>query len=279
MDDGLKRILDSMRGYGRDISVYDESFLKMTIEKRLNMTGAGDADGYCLLLKESRTEAGAFCDALRITYSCFFREPLSFALIERLLPALIESKAEGSEIRVWSAGCAGGQEAYSIAILLHENIAAAGRRVRYRIFATDISGEALRIAQEGAYSLAAVKDVRMGQAQKYFIRSGDVYRAAPLLKENICFSEYDLLDRGSAHPPESIYGGFDIVFCRNVMLYYRASLRNFMMEKLARSLADGGILVAGEAERSFAARTAGLDELFPSAAVFKKQKTANRNQD
>lgn len=249
MDGALKCVLETMKGQGRDISVYDESFLGVTLHKQREKSGAADAVSFCRLLKESRAEADAFADSLRVTYSCFFREPFSFALFEKLLPALIENKPVGSEIRIWSAGCADGQEAYSIAILMEEAIAAKGRGMRFRIFATDVSKETLKAAEAGAYGFEAVKDVRAGQLQKYFTLAGSIYRVAPVLKGNVGFSVYDLLDRKTAHPAESIFGGFDIVFCRNVLLYYNAGQRRFMMEKLAKSVEDGGTLVVGEAER------------------------------
>lgn len=272
MDGVLKCVLETMNGYGRDLSVYDESFLLMTLEKQKEKSGARDGDAFCRLLRESRAEADALCDSLRITYSCFFREPFSFALFEKLLPGLIESKPGGSEVRIWSAGCAGGQEAYSIAILMEEAIAQKGRGIRYRIFATDVSKTTLQAAQTGAYRFEAVRGVRTEQLQKFFTPAGEVYRVSPVLKQNICFSEYDLLDRKTAHPAESIFGNFDIVFCRNVLLYYNAVQRRFIMDKLARSMADGGILVVGEAEKAFAARTVGIGAAFPSAAVFRKSK-------
>jgi len=277
VEDGSKCVIETMREYGSDLSVYDASFLEMTLKKRREKAGVRDLEEYCNLLRENSGEAGALKESMGITYSSFFREPFSFALVEKMLPALAKCKAESGEIRVWSAGCADGQEAYSLAMLLEE--CAARENARYRIFATDISKSALRTAEAGAYRSDAFHDVRCGLVKKYFLLQGDFYRASPALKKNITFFEYDLLDKQSAYPTESIFGGFDIVFCRNVMLYYRPGLRRFMLDKLVRSVRPGGMLVVGEAERAFAARYAGLAAACESATVFIKPKPKKTGKD
>ncbi len=270
MEDGIDHVIHTMHRHGRDLSIYDESFLKRCVEKHMEKLSAKNVVDYCGLLNRDKAAAEAFAHSLHITYSRFFREPCSFAAIERRLPGLIESKADGREIRVWSAGCAYGQEAYSIAILLDEIISAAAGDMHYRIFATDISPEVLRAAETGVYRFDSIRDVRAGRLKKYFVHAGDLYRVSPLLKKNISFSVYDLLDRYSAHPAESIFGSFDIVLCSNVLLYYKSDLRLFMMEKLTRSLAGGGFLVVGEAEKGIAEKSAELAAIHTSEAVFKK---------
>jgi len=271
LDDASRCVIEAMRAYGRDLTVYDERFLQKTLDKRLGHTGVRDADEYGRVLRENKTEADALSDALGITYSCFFREPFSFALIEKLLPGIIGQKVPVGELRVWSAGCASGQEAYSIAMLLQEALAAKEGRVRYRIFATDISREAILAADAGLYRPESLSDVRFGHVEKYFLQYGGIYRVSPLIRNNIIFSVYDLLDQTSLHPSESIFGGFDIVFCRNVLLYYREDVRRSLIKKLAKSLTGGGYLVIGEAEKPFAALAADLKQVFPSAAVFVKK--------
>lgn len=265
MKDGIDRVIQIMRRYGRDLSVYDEPFLERCLEKCMERSEAQTMGGYCALLDQDGAEADALAAALRITYSRFFREPGSFAAIERKLADMAERKAAGSEIRIWSAGCAYGQEAYSIAILLDEIMPAA-----YRIFATDISQKALRAAENGAYRFDSVKDVRADRLEKYFVKTGDLYRVAPLLKKNVSFSVYDLLDRRTAHPAESIFGSFDIVLCMNVLLYYRSDSRLFIVNKLARSLAEDGFLVVGETERGIAAKSGNITAIHMREAMFVK---------
>ncbi len=120
MSDAYNKIAVTMKQkYNRDISVYDDSYLLKSIEKRKFTAGVKNTVDYCGMIEENSTEADAFYHSLNITYSQFFRDPLNFALLETLIiPRLINQKPDGSEIRVWSAGCSSGQEAYSIAMLL-----------------------------------------------------------------------------------------------------------------------------------------------------------------
>ncbi|MCX5971492.1 MAG: hypothetical protein NTV14_08345, partial [Coprothermobacterota bacterium] len=163
------------QAYGRDISVYDSSFLAKSLQKRLAATGITSFAAYRDCLRENRTEAEDFLDSLNITYSEFFRNPLTFALLEqRVLPALVERKAlTCEEIRIWSATCAAGEEPYSIAILLDQIASATGKTIPARIFATDIGEEGLATARVGSYSAAALRNVALKHLQDCFTSRGD----------------------------------------------------------------------------------------------------------
>jgi len=150
--------------YAKDISRYDESFLLKSIEKRMAARSLTTIADYCKYLSEDVKEAEEFYRSLNITYSEFFRNPLTFALLEhRVLPALIEEKLDSgtAEIRVWSAGCAAGQESYSIACLLDELLYARKKSLSFRIFATDISEKCLVFARSGVYDAVTVQNVRL----------------------------------------------------------------------------------------------------------------------
>lgn len=258
--------------HGKEISMYDESFLIKSLEKRRMDTGAVTTAAYLEYLEGSCMEADAFSNSLNITYSDFFRNPLTFALLEQwVLPALITSKS-GTEIRVWSAGCSSGQEAYSMAMLLSNLIPVNGQPIRYRIFATDISQSALAVARSGIYFEDAVHNLRMKELESYFVHTGEVYTVVPRLKECIEFSTYDLLDRHSAYPPECIYGDFDIVFCSNLLFYYKPEIQQFILRKVQQAMAPDGYLVTGEAERAFVEQTGRLRMVAPPAAVFQIKK-------
>ncbi|MEI8190326.1 MAG: CheR family methyltransferase, partial [candidate division NC10 bacterium] len=192
----LDALVDAMRqAHGRDLSQFDESFLIKSIEKRLAATACGTAAAYLERLADDRAEAEALCDSLRIGYSEFFRDPLTFALLERVvLPALVQEKSGGPEIRIWSAGCAAGQEAYSVAILLEELATLRERPVPFRIFATDVSEADLAVARNGVYDHAAVQKVRLRHLRDYFSAKGEIYVVAPRLRDRVDFSTYDLLD-------------------------------------------------------------------------------------
>jgi chemotaxis methyl-accepting protein methylase len=266
-------ILD--RVYGRDISLYDESFLMKSIGRRLAETGITTIEAYGRVLSESSPEAQAFLQSLNINYSEFFRNPLSFALLEQvILPGLAAQKENKGrpEIRIWSAACAAGQEAYSIAILLDELAAARSNAMSFRLFATDISENDLALAKKGVFDDAAVQNVRMKHLRRYFIRTGDTYTAVPALRDRIDFSAYDLLEEGSTCPAVSIYGDFDLVICSNLLFYYRVDIRQRILNKIYHCLSADGYLVTGEAEREMVAKMAGFRAVDPFAPVFQKKK-------
>jgi len=167
----------------RDISMYDESFLLKSLKRRWVANQGMEASEYAGCLAGSGSEAEAFYSSLNITYSEFFRNPLTFALMEQyVLPSLVRQKQIGGEIRVWSAGCSAGQEAYSIAMLLNELDDATGNGLRFRIFATDISEAALNIARKGIYDQDAIQNITLKQLHKYFIRKDDKYVIVSELK-------------------------------------------------------------------------------------------------
>jgi chemotaxis protein methyltransferase CheR len=276
MSRDLDAIIEVMcRVHCRDISLYDEAFLAKSADKRMAATGIRTLAAYGEALSDDHTEAEALFFSLRIAYSEFFRNPLTFAVLEQLvLPALIaaNNKAGRTEIRVWSAACSAGQEAYSMAILLEEAASAPARPVPFRIFATDISEVELSAAREGVYDFAAVQNVPLKHIQERFTRQGDRYRVFPRLKEFIDFSIFDLLDESSSCPPSSIYGDFDLVLCSNLLFYYRADVRRLILDKVCRALSPEGYLVTGEAEREIVSGHKGFRAVAPPAAVFRKIK-------
>ena len=253
LEEELKEtLLGLARVYSEDLLRYDEKFLVKSFLYGCKKSGLDSPRRYCEYLEQNSAEADSFFKSLHIPFSQFFREPILFAYLEqRLLPNLLNHTAPGGEIRIWSAGCAGGQEAYSIAMLLESLLENAPGGLRYRIFATDISQEAILHAKSGEYLAADVQNVKIKYLQKYLFKSGNHYTVSPALKENIVFSSYDLLDTNSVNPPESIFGNFDMIFCANVMMYYNADARAYILRKMERALTNNGFLILSEAERAF----------------------------
>jgi chemotaxis methyl-accepting protein methylase len=252
--------------HGLDISRYEEAFLRKTISKRMVATGAETVANYGGKVAGDRAEAGIFFRALRIDHSEFFRNPLTFAVIAQVvLPGLVEAKKKsGGEIRVWSAGCASGQEAWSLAILLEES----SGLVPYRIFATDLADPDL--ARVGVYGAEAVGNVRARHLREYFSRQGELFSVVPRLRARVDFSAYDVLDRSSASPAASIYGGFDLILCCNLLFYYRQEARRHILDKICHALSPGGYFVTGEVERGMVKGHKGLRAVMSPAAVFEK---------
>jgi len=254
--------------YKIDLTIYDDAFLLKSLERRITGIDVSQSD-YPFYLQENRHEADGLMASFQITYSQFFRNSLTFAVLEQLvLPHLFSQQPENSEIRVWSAGCSTGQEAYSIAMLLEEMSRASSKPIRFRIFATDLSQEALNIARTGIYDEDSVANIRIKHLNSHFKKQGEAYAVTPGLKAKIDFSEYDLLDAHSSNPPDSIFGDFDIIFCCNLLFYYRNDVRRSIVKKLKRSLAEGGYLVTGEAESIFMGKDEDLKMMSSSAPIF-----------
>jgi chemotaxis methyl-accepting protein methylase len=256
--------------HGLDISMYESSFILKSVEKRINLLNLKDVDDFADLLSKDKDEANALFSSLNICYSEFFRNPLTFTLLEQIiLPRIIEEKPESSEIRIWSAGCAAGQEAYSIAMILDDHIRRKEKATRFRIFGTDISNRAIETAREGVYNASEVQNMSLRMISQYFTRQGESYAVSENLKDCIDFSHDDLLDPRSVSPSKSIYGDFDLICCSNILFYYKPEIRQIILRKLYISLSPKGFLISGEAEREIIAKFK-FRTVVPPAAVFQK---------
>jgi chemotaxis protein methyltransferase CheR len=259
-----------LRTHGIDISRYEVSFLESSARKRMNDTGCVSADAYCALLEADCAERSAFTDSLRNSFSEFFRNPLTCAVLEQMvLPAvaLQRKTSRRHEIRVWTAACAGGQEAYSLAMLLEESGIGDPNSCSYRIFATDISEAQVQEAMRGEYAASALNNVCLKRAARWFRREGDRYAVLPELKKNIEFSTFDLFSDGIGCPSASIFGDFDLVVCANLLFYYTEQYRDMIFRKIGHCLAAGGYLITGATERDIVKRYH-YRELYPQAAIF-----------
>ncbi len=274
MTEDIRQIIQVMADvYGRDISHFDESFFIKTLRSRLDATAITTFDRYCSYLAANSDEAEELYSTLYVSFSEFFRNTLTFAMLEHLiLPRLIEHKQKSghTEIRVWSAGCSAGQESYSLAILLDELFFTLGKHVSYRIFATDISKTALSIGRKGVYDLMTVQNVRLGHFDSCFRSNQETCSVIQRLKDRIDFSFYDLLDQESSSPPASIFGDFDLIFCSNLLFYYQPDTQQFILSKIHHALGDEGYLACGETERALVEKTGLFTEVCRPSAIFKK---------
>lgn len=265
---------------GRDVSMYDETFLRKSVETRRGKTSCASTGDYLAHLSGNEEEAEAFFRSLTITYSKFFRNTLTYSYLEQaVLPRLVEKRAQEGrfELRIWSAGCAAGQEAYSAAILLDDLAEKRGSEIPFKIFATDSSVQDLDAGRNGLYQVGAVENIPLKYVNKYFSKHDGVYAIAPRLRERIDFSFYDILDKGSWCPPASIFGDFDLVMCCNLLFYYRKDMRHFILGKVSRCLRSDGYLVTGGAERPMLEQADDFQSLVLPAAVFQKTKRRNRS--
>ena len=259
--------------YAIEISMFSNTFLENTIGSRMASTNTELTDQYLNKLINDHSEAVLLRASLTNSYSTFYRNPLTFAVLNQfVLPKIIHEKEKNHdpEIRIWSAGCASGQEAYSLAMIADNLSGKTNGSVRYRIFATDILPAELETAALGIYNFDEIMNLPYKYIDTFFSHSGDTFTIVDKLMANVEFSQYDLLDKVSSAPPASIFGDFDLVMCSNLMFYYKPEFQKIILEKFSRSIRDGGFLVTGEAETGIVNTTKGFRNYMPPAAVFVK---------
>lgn len=181
-------------------------------------------------------------DAMTTNESLFFRDMKPFDLLRRTLPRLATARPPGVTLRIWSAAASTGQEAYSIAMLAEDIAPQLGGR-RVEILGTDIAREPLRRAREGVFTQFEIqRGLPMAMLVRHFDKQDSGWRIKPALRERVQFREFNLLD-----DPAPL-GRFDIVFCRNVLIYFDAPTKTRVLGALARQMAADGVLCLGGAE-------------------------------
>jgi chemotaxis methyl-accepting protein methylase len=255
---------------GPDVTTFTSSHLVATLGRRVTATRSPSRAAYLDTLERDAPEAQALRDALDVHHSVFFREPLAFAMVEQALRARLAEAEGGTEFRVWSAGCAGGHEAYSLAILLAEATEAQPRPMPFRVIATDRAQNQLEQARRGTYPETALHNVRLGQLDRWFTRQDGAYQVVPELRQHVDFSTHDLLDAHHRSPPAGIFGEYDMVACCNVLMYYAPQAQKHILDNLWCALSPGGILLTGEVERALVQRGGAFLETTVTAPVFRK---------
>lgn len=253
-----------------DVSKYDDKFLEKSIHRRMTETYCTTEEAYFRYLNQSFVEGEQFVHSLQISYTEFFRNSLTFSVLEKIVfPTLLLKKLnnKNKEIRIWSTACASGQETYSLAMLLKELTKGVEDKINFRIFATDQSETQINEAKKGQYPESALSYLSLKRIKEWFIKEGDVYSVKPELKENIDFSIFDLFNENYSSPPNSIFGDFDIVICANLLFYYKPKFRTQIINKTSGCLSNDGYLITGETERDILVKS-GFSEIIPQSAIF-----------
>ncbi|MEW6516716.1 MAG: protein-glutamate O-methyltransferase CheR [candidate division FCPU426 bacterium] len=223
------------RKAGLDASQYKISYLKRRLAVRMRATQSATYADYRRLLEGNPQEYANLLDRLTINVSTFFRDPGVYGQIKRKVIPLWQDRAR---IRVWSAGCAHGQEPYSLAISLSEGLPVS---CQWSILATDIDPTVLELAKAGRYSAASIKPVQIDLRAKYFIFEGEERVVKPELKRRV---ECRLHDLTGSLPDEQ----FDLIVCRNVLIYFIGGLQERLFKGFHTRLRSGGFLVLGKTE-------------------------------
>ena len=238
--DGLLQFL--YETHGSDFSGYKRSSLQRRMQKRLDQHGLSSYEDYVDYLQVHPDEYAALFDTILINVTAFFRDPPAWERLQHeIVPKLLADKGADQPIRVWSAGCASGEEAYSAAIVLAEELGADGFRRRVKIYATDIDDEALSRARQGMYSFKDLAAVPEELREKYFDIHGGRGAFLPELRRSVIFGRHDLLQ-------DAPISRIDLLICRNTLMYFTADTQARVLARLHYALNDSGFLFMGRAE-------------------------------
>jgi two-component system CheB/CheR fusion protein len=239
--DPMKRVLTMLRARANmDFRPYKPGMLSRRIERRQQIRGHADLSAYVDELTGRPEEVAALVDDLLITVKGFFRDPTAWDVLARKVGPMFASRHE-EPLRAWIAGCATGEEAYSVAIMLSEAAFATGAERPIEIFATDASQRALSRARQGVYPRASIESLSPERQQRWFTTDDDTVRVKPELREAMIFAPQNLLQ----DPP---FSRADLVVCRNVLIYLQADVQRRLMRLFHFALKEDGILFLGGAE-------------------------------
>jgi two-component system CheB/CheR fusion protein len=218
--EGIDLIFKLLRDeYGIDFSYYKPNTVGRRIERRQTLTHAPDLESYVESLRNDSAELNALYRDLLIGVTRFFRDREAFERLERdVLSGLLSHKQASEEIRVWIAGCATGEEAYSLAILIDERLRLLGRSLNVKIFATDVHRASLEIASAGVYSEEALRDVKPARLERYFQRKADGYHVSPELRQMIVFAVHNIIK-------DAPFTKLDLITCRNLLIYFQPPIQ------------------------------------------------------
>jgi two-component system CheB/CheR fusion protein len=234
-----------------DFRDYKQTTINRRIERRMVALGIESHEEYTQFCRENPNAVDALFKDLLISVTRFFRDKSEFEQLRELLPGLLE-KRKSAPLRVWVAGCATGEEAYSIAILLAEALGGPKKQLKdhVQIFATDIDKDALEVARKGVYGLASLNDIPKRLSDQYFIQQNDGIRVIDTLRSAILFSDHNVCQ----DPP---FQKVDLLCCRNLLIYFGNPLQHKVMSRFHYATTEDSLMFLGTAES-----VAGSDEMF-----------------
>ena len=236
----IVRILQARRAF--DLGSYKDRCIKRRIASRVRARGLRDSAHYVELLDSDNDELDALLAVLTIHVSQFFRNPSTYRVLEeKVIPALIDRarREQRGQLRVWSVGCAGGEEPYSLALLLNEMQV---RDIEVSIVGSDVSQPILDQAKVAEYDAQRLAEIPEPVRERYFDRlEGTRFRLKPEVSDMVSFRRHDVLT-------DPDYSEADLILCRNVMIYFSREEQSKILERFARALGQDSFLVLGRAE-------------------------------
>lgn len=253
---------------GNDFHGYKRGTFVRRVQRRLLLLQLPDISAYVELLRENREEVQRLFQDLLIGVTQFFRDPQEFELLEREIPALFHEKRPEDTIRIWVLGCATGEEAYSIAMLLKEHASTLDSPPRIQIFATDLDARALGLARAARYASTIAEHIRADRLDRWFTREGDTYSVVKELREICIFSPHNLVK-------DAPFSRIDLLSCRNLLIYLNVEVQDRTIPLFHFALRSGGLLMLGSSENVTRHQTlfAPIDR---KNRLFRKLETATR---
>jgi two-component system, chemotaxis family, CheB/CheR fusion protein len=241
----LDAIIDLLRSRtSHDFTLYKQGTLKRRIERRMAMgSGAGhDMTAYLATLEANADELELLAKDLLINVTRFFRDPKVFDYLARTaIPELVRNHTSDQPLRIWIAGCSTGEETYSLAMLLREEITASRRNVKLQIFASDADADAVALARDGFYPKTITAEVSPERLARFFLKEEKGYKVSPELRANVVFTVQDVL----SDPP---FSRIDLVSCRNLLIYLGQEAQAKVIALFHFALRQGGLLLLGSSE-------------------------------
>ncbi|HTS89988.1 MAG TPA: protein-glutamate O-methyltransferase CheR [Gemmatimonadales bacterium] len=265
---GLAALVERIAGEsGLDVGAYKDRCMRRRIATRMRACGAQSYEEYLRVLDERPEEFERLLDALTINVTKFFRNPETWDYLgRRILPGLLE-RCEG-RLRAWSAGCASGEEPYTLVmlmVLVLERLGHPDWLERIRVDATDVDRECLARAEAGRYDLKAFSEADRTIPGRFCAATGPgEVEVLPELRARVQVRRFDLT--GTSLPPSS----YDLICCRNVVIYFDRGTQEQLMHRFADSLTPGGILVLGKVESILGGARSRFELLEPRERVYRK---------
>lgn len=240
---GIDAIIQLFRNvYDIDFASYKDSTVMRRIRRRLAMAQAETFDQYADILQSNPVELHALYGDLLIGVTQFFRDPEIFrSLCEDVLPEVIQNRKDQDGIRAWVAGCATGEEAYSIAIAFHEAMRVSGRNVPLKLFATDVHKRSIEHASRGCFTEEVLRELQPEHLERYFTVRTDGYQIRPEFRQMIVFAPHNVLR-------DAPFTDLDFVSCRNMLIYLRPAAQRRAISLFHYGLRVGGVLLLGGSE-------------------------------
>jgi two-component system CheB/CheR fusion protein len=242
-EDRLKRIFRLLQGqHGTDVSRYKRTTVQRRLARRMALRQASGLSEYTELLTEDPAEVQALAQDFLIRVTGFFRDPETFeGLAETVFPALFENRSGKDSVRIWVPGCASGEEAYSIAIVLLEYLGDRATATRVQIFGTDLGDVAIQKARADFYTDSIADEVSPERLQRFFVKLDEHYQISKTIRDLCVFARQDV----TRDPP---FSRLDQVSCRNLLIYLDHTLQRRIISLFHYSLNPDGFLVLGPAE-------------------------------